>query len=293
MSRSDTPPLRLPTVGGRADRLLAAGAWGGALAVSGVFGWVTFDLVAAGARHLSLPYFLDVPVDAGRGGGITSLIVSTLWIVGVAIAVALPLALGAAIFLVELAPRGSRGERWVGRSLDVLAGVPSIVFGLFGNAFFSKLLGLGFSILSGGLTLACMALPLMVRSIEQGLRRVPESYRFAAAGLGLSRTGTLLRVLLPTARRGIGVGLILGIGRSLAETAALIFTSGYVTRMPTSVFDSGRALSVHVYDLSMNVPGGTERAATAALVLLVLLFAVGSGASRLSRHLLARGIADA
>ena len=152
--------------------------------------------------------------------------------------------------------------------------MPSIIFGLFGNACFSLFLGLGFSILSGGLTLACMVLPLLIRSIEGALRAVPDDYRSAAAALGISHAATLRRILLPVATPGIVVGLVLAVGRALAETAALLFTSGYVDRMPASVFDSGRALSVHVYDLAINVPGGERHAYATALVLALLLLAI-------------------
>ena len=159
--------------------------------------------------------------------------------------------------LSELTTDKTTFGRLVRRSLDVLAGVPSIVFGLFGNAFFCKTLHLGFSILSGGLTLACMVLPILIRATEEGFRSVPADLRPGAAALGLSRTSTLFRLLLPAAVPGLTVGLVLGIGRALAETAALIFTSGYVDRMPSSLTDSGRALSIHIYDLSMNVAGGS------------------------------------
>src|SRR5262249_28440377 len=141
--------------------------------------------------------------------------------------------------------------RLVRRSLDVLSGVPSIVFGLFGNALFCKILGLGFSILSGGLTLACMVLPILIRCTEEGFRSVPPEYRLGAAGPRPARTATLWRLLLPAALPGLIVGLVLGLARAIAETAALIFTSGYVDRMPSSLLDSGRSLSIHIYDLSM------------------------------------------
>jgi len=208
----------------------------------------------------------------------------------VCLAVSVPLGLGTAILLAEFTPRSSLFGRWVRRSLDVLAGVPSIVFGLFGSAFFCKTLGLGFSILSGGLTLACMVLPMLIRSIEVGFSAVPDEYRLGAAALGFSRSSTLFRLLLPAAMPGLVVGLVLGIGRAMAETAALIFTSGYVDRMPESLLDSGRSLSVHVFDLSMNVPGGTQNAYGSALVLLCLLMIINGMASRMAQRWLGRGI---
>jgi phosphate transport system permease protein len=190
---------------------------------------------------------------------------------GVCLGVSIPLGVGAAIFLNEFSAFNSRLGRSLRISLDILAGVPSIVFGLFGNAFFCKTLGLGFSILSGGLTLACMVLPILIRATQSGLAAVPQDYRRSAAALGISRTAILWQVLLPTAMPSLGVGLLLGIGRAIAETAALLFTSGYVDRWPESLGDSGRSLAVHIYDLAVNVPGGEGNAYGTALVLIGVL----------------------
>lgn len=252
--------------------------WAAALGVTAVFLWLLADLLRGGLGALSWGFLFGEVQDAGRAGGIGPVIVSTLWILAVCMAVALPIGLGAAAFLAEFTRHGGALGRWVRRSLDVLAGVPSIVFGLFGAVLFCETLGLGFSILAGGLTLACMVLPILIRSAEAGFAAVPTATRQAAAGLGLSRTTTLLRVLLPAAMPGVVVGVVLGVARALAETAALLFTSGYVTRMPTSVYDSGRALSIHIYDLAMNVPGGDENAYATALVLLTLLLAINLAA---------------
>lgn len=263
-----------------ADRGLVACAWGAAAVVTAAFAWILGDVVRGGAGELSLSFLTRSPERAGRAGGISTVIVSTLAILGVCLAAAVPVGLGAALFLSELARGGGLAGRVVRASLDVLSGVPSIVFGLFGNALFCVALGLGFSILSGGLTLACMVLPLLVRSIELGLRSVPDDYRLAGAALDLSRVTLFRRVLLPVAAPGIVAGLLLGVGRALAETAALLFTSGYVDRMPSSVLDGGRALSVHVYDLAMNVPGAEERAYATALVLVGVLLTTNAVAGR-------------
>ena len=229
-----------------------------------------------GTSHLSLAFLTNIPLDAGRQGGISSILVSTGLILFVCMAVALPIGLGAAVFLAEFTVTTQPFAQFTRRSLDVLASVPSIVFGLFGNAFFCQMLGLGFSILSGGLTLACMVLPILIRTTEQGFRALPNDYRLSAAALGLTKKATLLQLLLPAAMPALLVGFILGLGRAIAETAALIFTSGYVDRMPESLLDSGRALSVHIYDLSMNVPGGDQAAYATALVLIVCLVILNS-----------------
>lgn len=178
----------------------------------------------------------------------------------------------------------------IGLSLDILAGVPSIVFGLFGNAFFCVWLGLGFSILSGGLTLACMVLPILIRTAESGLRTVPNDWRLGAAALGISKASALVNVLIPAAAPALVAGLMIGIGRAMAETAALIFTSGYVDRMPTSLLDSGRAISVHIYDLTMNVAGGDRSAYASALALIALLILINGAALWLAESTLKRRI---
>jgi len=249
--------------------------------VTFAFLWILVDVVRQGAPELSWELLTAAPRDSGRAGGLAPILVSTILILGVCLAVALPLALASAVLLAEIASTGGSFARLVRSSLDILAGLPSIVFGLFGYAFFCDALGLGFSILSGGLTLACMVLPLLIRSVESALRAVPSELHGAAAALGLSKTATIRSLLLPAAAPGLVVGLVLGIGRALAETAALLFTSGYVSRMPSSLFDSGRALSVHVYDLAMNVPGGDARAYASALVLLGLLLGTNALASGL------------
>ncbi len=262
--------------------LLGIAVWVIALATLGVFGWVVGDVGLRGLSELSIAFLSESPTDAGRGGGIAPILVSTGLILLVCLAAAVPVGIGAAALLAEFTRSDGALGRFVRASLNVLSGVPSIVFGLFGNAFFCVTLGLGFSILSGGLTLACMVLPLVIRATEEGFRSVPDEIRQGAAALGFSRASAFLKLLLPAALPGLGVGLALGIGRALAETAALLFTSGYVDRMPTSVFDSGRALSIHIYDLAMNVTGGEPRAYATALVLVAILVTVNMAAARLT-----------
>lgn len=276
----------------RLDVVMATFCWSVAIGVTAVFVWVVADLVIGGVGRLSWG-FLTQPVErAGRAGGIGPVLVSTGLILLVCLAVSIPLGLGTAVLLSEFTQGQARFARFVRRSLDVLAGVPSIVFGLFGNVFICQVLGLGFSILSGGLTLACMVLPIFIRSAEVGLRSVPQAQRDAAAALAMSRTTTLQKVLIPGAMAGIVVGMVLGVGRAAAETAALIFTSGYVERMPESLYDSGRSLSIHIYDLSMNVPGGDANAYASALVLLAALLLINLAASVIGSRFLHREIVN-
>lgn len=248
--------------------------WAIAIFVTAIFFWMLSDIIWHGARQLDWEFLTSQPEKAGREGGISSIIASTLLILAVSIVVAVPIGVGTALFLAEFTDNQSTLGRIIRCSLDILAAVPSIIFGLFGNVFFCQILGLGFSILSGGLTIACMVLPILIRETESGFRAVPREYKLAAAALAYSRTTTIFQILLPAATPGILVGFILGIGRGIAETAALIFTSGYVDRMPESLLDSGRSLSVHIFDLSMNVSGGDTNAYASALVLLILLLII-------------------
>jgi len=272
------------------DLAAAALLWCIALTVAGSFLWLLGDIVWHGSGAISWQFLTEESRSAGRAGGIAPIIVSTVLILGVCLAAAVPPGVCTAILLAEFTSAESLFGQLVRLSLDVLAGAPSIVFGLFGNALFCIYLGLGFSILSGGLTLACMVLPLLIRATEEGLRSVPDDYRLGAAALGMSRSSTLFRLLLPAAVPGLVVGLVLGIGRAIAETAALIFTSGYVDRLPGSLLDSGRALSVHIFDLSMNVAGGDPNAYASALVLIAMLIVINAAASTIAHHWLRKNI---
>jgi phosphate transport system permease protein len=249
-------------------------------------GAILFDVVVDGASGVDWEFLASAPLDAGRQGGIASILVATIWTAAVCLTVAIPTGFCAAAWLAE---RTDAECRLVQRALDVLAATPSIVFGLFGSVFFCEWLGLGFSILSGGLTLACMILPIVIRTTETGLRAVPSELCYAAAAVGLGPFTTLVRVLVPAAAPALVAGVVLGLGRALSETAALIFTSGYVDRMPESLLDSGRVLSVHIYDLSMNVPGGEVNACRSAFVLVFALIVIESGAWLMLRRIVSGG----
>jgi phosphate transport system permease protein len=255
-----------------------------------IFCWILWELCQAGLEKISWDFLTQAPKRSGREGGIYPMLVSTLWILLIAISIALPLGLGCAIWLAEFVKASNTWKKQIDFVLDVLAGVPSIVFGLFGYAFFCIFLGLGFSILAGGITLACMMLPLLIRTSELGLNAVPDEWRHAGAALGMSRVTLIIKVLLPYAMPAITAGLLLAIGRAIAETAALIFTSGYVDRMPDSIHDSGRALAVHIYDLSMNVLGGDKAAYATALVLISLIIFINIIANLISHYGLAKRV---
>jgi phosphate transport system permease protein len=262
---------------------IATAIWLAPLLAVAVLAWILLGVLFHGIDHLTWSFLIDAPKRSGRAGGIGPILVSTSLILVVCILSALPLALATAVLLSEFAPRQSRAVRLVRLSLDVLAGIPSIIFGIFGNAFFCIMLGLGFSILSGGLTLACMILPILIRTTEDSFRSIPNSYRLAGAALGLTKTRIIIKILLPLALPGILVGTVLGIGRALAETAALIFTSGYVDRMPTSLLDSGRSLSIHIFDLALNISGADAAAYRTAVVLIGLILLINGGVGCLAK----------
>lgn len=243
-------------------------------------GKILWDLISAGITKIELSFFVENPNEID-GGGIFSVLVSTFWILVIAIGSTLPIAISTAIWLNQSPQKRTRIRSIVRISLDVLAGVPSVVFGLAGQLFFCQFLAMGYSILAGGLTLACMILPLMTRVFEDSFRSIPSDYLVAAKNLGLSKATTVFRILLPQAFGGIVVGTLLALCRAVSETAALLFTSGSVYRTPTSLFDSGRTLSVHVYELAMN-PGGDSGANATALVLIVLVLATSGFASFLT-----------
>lgn len=253
------------------DKLVTFAAWGSATLILLAFSGLIIDLVSRGYSAVSWSFIFDVPQEAGRAGGVYPIIISTLLIMTIAMVAVIPCGLGTAILMSEIKRGKGKFVQAVSISLDILASVPSIVFGLFGNAFFSIYLGLGYSLLAGGLTLACMILPIFIRTVEAGLTALPVDLNRGAIALGLSKQAALWHLLLPSAAPAIAVGLILGTGRALAESAALIYTSGYVDRMPSSLMDSGRSLAVHIYDLSMNVTGGEQNAYASILILIVLL----------------------
>jgi len=236
------------------------------LALIFVIGFV----LAGGLMHLSWAFLTEPILDMGRAGGILPAIVGTLLMVFVAVGIAAPLGVASAIYLSEYTIEG-----WVTQAIrfgiNCLAGVPSIIFGLFGFILFVVLLGFGWSILSGGLSLAAMILPTIIRTAEEALRSVPSQYRDVAASLGASRWQVVTKSVLPYALPGILTGIILGIGRSIEETAVVIFTAGSAVQMPKSLFDSARTMSVHFYILAREGVSNQNAYATAAVLICTIL----------------------
>lgn len=227
-----------------------------------------------GLPQLSLSYLVQEPVRMGKEGGVFPFIIATLYMTAIAILVAGPLGVGTAIYLSEYT-RGGKVTSLIRFGADCLAGVPSIIFGLFGFVFFVIRLRLGWSMLSGGLTLALMVLPTIIRTSEEALRAVPASYRDVAFGLGSTRWQMVTTVLLPSATSGILTGIILSIGRSVSETAAVMLTAGAALKMPISPLDSGRNLAYHFYILVMegiSTPNAYKTATVLILAIVVINF---------------------
>ena len=197
-------------------------------------------------------------------------IISTLIIALVTLCLALPLGVGGAIYLAEYARRDSAPVRLIRLTAETLSGIPSIIYGLFGSMCFVTALHLGLSLLSGALTLTLMVLPLILRTTEEALLSVPDSYREGSFGLGAGKLRTVVRIVLPPAMPGILSGVVLAIGRIVGETAALLFTAGTVASLPKGLLSSGRTMSLHMYVLSGEGLHIGEAYATAVVLLLLV-----------------------
>jgi phosphate transport system permease protein len=248
-----------------------------ALAVT-ILGAILIFVLARGLPHVTWSFLARAPVESGRAGGVFPIISGTLQVTSLGVITAMPLGVGTAIYLVEYTREG-RLTRAIRFGSECLAGVPSIIFGLFGFVLFVLTLGFGWSILSGGLTLGLMTLPIIIRTSEEALKAVPKAYREVALSLGASKWQAIAGVVLPAALPGILTGVILAVGRAVGETAALIFTAGSSLphRTPDSVFDGTRTLSVHFYQLAREgISAEHAYASAAVLVLAISLINLGS-----------------
>ena len=209
-------------------------------------------------------------------------IINTILMVAVALLFSVPFGVGAAIYLVEYAKKGNKLVELVRLTAETLTGIPSIIYGLFGMLFFATALHWGYSILAGASTLAIMVLPTIMRTTEEALLCVPDSYREGSFGLGAGKLRTIFKIVLPAAIPGILSGIILAIGRIVGETAALIYTSGTVAGM-AGLMDSGRTLAIHMYVLSNEGLHKDEANATAVVLLLIVLL-INWVSSRLAKR---------
>ena len=254
-----------------------------------VIAYMIFCIVARGLPAISWEFLTAMPRQSGAQGGILPAIVGTLLLVTGTIAIALPLGMATAIYLSEYARQG-RFTRTIGLAIITLAGVPSIVFGLFGLGLFVVFLGFGSSILSGCLTLACMILPTIIASSEEALRAVPHALRQGSLALGATKWQTIYKNVLPYSFSGMLTGSILGIGRAAGETAPILLTVAafYLPRLPNSIYDQVMALPYHLYVLATQHPEADKIRPMqygTALVLLVLVLGVNLVAILLRIHI--------
>lgn len=232
--------------------------------------FITGYILVRGLPVVSLQFLLGSPEKMGREGGIFPSIVGTVALTLLSVVIAAPLGVGTAAFLTEYTREG-RFSKMVRFGTESLAGIPSIIFGLFGFLFFVIGLGMGWSIISGALTLAAMILPTIVRTSEEAIRAVPDEYREISFALGGSRWQTTTSLVLPGALPGIATGTILAVGRAVGETAAVIFTAGSSLRLPHSILDPVRTLPVHFYLLAREGISMTNAYGTAAVLLVAVL----------------------
>ena len=214
-------------------------------------------------------------------------IINTVMMVVLVLIVAVPIGVGAAIYLVEYAKKGNKLVKIMRVTTETLQGIPSIVYGLFGYLFFAVFFGWGYTFLGGALTLAIMILPLIIRTTEEALLSVPDSFREGSFGLGAGKLRTIFKIILPSAIPGIVSGIILGIGRVVGETAALMFTAGTIAKVPSNLMDSGRTLAVHMYAL-LSEGLYMDQAYAAAVVLIILVLIINFCSSKIASKLTKR-----
>ncbi len=254
-------------------KLYRAAVYAGAAFSVGVLLLIVGYILVKGVPHLT-PELFAWEYNSNNVSMMPS-IINTLLMTLLSLLVCVPLGIGAAIWLTEYAPRGSRLVKLVRMTAETLSGIPSIIYGLFGALFFVVALKMGLSLLSGALTLSIMVLPTIMRTTEEALLAVPDSYREGSFGLGAGRLRTTFKVVLPSAIPGILSGVILAIGRIVGETAALIYTAGTVAKVPDSLLDSTRTLAVHMYTISTEGLYIDQSYAT-AVVLLVMVLIINS-----------------
>lgn len=247
-----------------------------------VLGYLILYILIKGVPHLT-PSLFAWEYNSDNVSMLPSLI-NTVLMTLLALLVAVPIGIFSAIYMVEYAKKGNKLVGIVRITAETLTGIPSIVYGLFGMLFFVSALGWRQSLLSGAFTVAIMVLPVVMRTTEEALLAVPDSYRQGSLGLGAGKLRTVFRVVLPSAIPGILSGVILAIGRIVGETAALIYTAGSIAEVPNSVFDSTRTLAVHMYNLSKEGLH-TDQAYATAVVLLVLVICINFISDKLAGKL--------
>ena len=256
------------------QRIAVTFLWSLTMITIGILLYIICFILLKGLPQLSWEFLSQSPKSMGRGGGIFPMIVGTFMVAGLAVLIAAPLGVGTAVFLAEYT-RENKLTFIIRFGADCLAGIPSIIYGLFGFVFFGIYLGMGLSVLSGALTLALMVLPTIIRTAEEAILSVPYAYREASYGLGSTRWQMVTRVVLPSALPGRGTGIVVPLGRSISETAAVMLTAGSALRLPRSIFDSSRTLALHFYILVREGLSVDKAYATAAVLIINILILNG------------------
>lgn len=261
--------------------------WGMAAVTVGVLVFIIGFVLARGLPYVTWTFLTDAPERMGKEGGVLPMVVGTVLVAGLAVLIAAPIGVATAVYLTEYTREG-RLTAVIRFGADCLAGIPSIIFGLFGFVFFGITLGLGFSVLSGALTLALMVLPTIIRTAEEAIRAVPYAYREVSYGVGSTRWQTTCHIVLRSALPGISTGVVLSIGRCISETAAVMLTAGMALRMPRSPRDSTRTLACHFYTLATENLSETRAYATASVLVIAILL-INLFAYWLMRRVITRG----
>jgi phosphate transport system permease protein len=261
------------------ERIAFAFIWlAGIIAITALL-FIVGYVVANGFKSINLEFLTTRPAGGVSGkGGISTTIVTTIYLVILTIAIAAPLGIGTAVFMVEYTTEYTGKKNFIGylislirTSVEILAGVPSIIFGLFGFAVFVSYMKLKFSLLSAGLSGACLVLPLIIRTTEEALLTVPKSYREGALGLGTTKWQMIFGVVLPSALPGIITGIVLSVGRVIAETAVFWVTLGGSYRLPKNLLSSGRTMALHVYMLASETRAFDKALGTSAILIVIII----------------------
>ena len=248
---------------------------------------IVIYVLVEGIPELNIDFLITPPKGGISGeGGISTTIVSTIYLIVLTLVILIPPGIGAAVYLSEYA-RDNIFTRIIRYAVETLAGVPSIVFGLFGFAVFVTMLHFRFSILSGALTLVCLLLPTLIRTAEEAIKAVPRGYREAALAMGATKWQTIRHVILPAAMPGIVTGVILCVGRAVGETACLYVTMGGSAAMPTSLLSGGRTMALHLFYLATDTTAFTKAMAT-GIVLIIIIVIINFITNYVSRRFQAR-----
>jgi phosphate transport system permease protein len=266
-----------------AQRIMKAVFWASGIITIIILLFIIGYVLYKGLPVINFEFLFSEPIDSGRAGGIFPMIVSSAYVTFIAVLVATPLGVGAAVYLAEYA-----GENLLVRVIrfgaETLASIPSIIFGLFGLSFFVIYLGLGWSVLSGGLTLALMALPTILAASEVSVESVNKSYSQGSLALGATKWQTVYRVVIPAALPGITTGMILGMARAVAEAAAILYTVGAALSIPISLFDPARPLPLHLYIIATEGISLENAFGTAAVLVILILIITVSTNTLLDRY---------